>query len=93
MAGIYLVRRDLQTLGTFSNARSARDASAEGPSGFYINHVDPWTGCITNINFIIESVDSISRDERDASYTLQTLEYLVLGTLSRILNTTIVFYG
>ena len=25
--------------------------------------------------------------------TLQTLEYLVLGTLSRILNTTIVFYG
>ena len=25
--------------------------------------------------------------------TLQTLEYLALGTLSRILNTTIVFYG
>ena len=40
---------------------------------------------------IIESVDSVSRDERDAP--LQMLEYLVLGTLSRILNTTIVFYG
>ena len=45
---------------------------------------------------VIESVDSISRDKRDSPYrrnTLQTLEYLALGTLSRILNTTIVFYG
>ena len=44
---------------------------------------------------IMELVESISRDERDAPYTntLQTLEYLTLATLSHILNTTIVFYG
>ena len=45
---------------------------------------------------IIESVDSISRDERDApltQYIIQTLEYLALGTLLRILKTTIVFNG
>ena len=44
---------------------------------------------------IIESVDSISRDERGFHWgnTLKTGEYLALGTLSHILNTTIVFYG
>ena len=44
---------------------------------------------------IIESVDSISRDKRDAPLTqyITNAEYLALGKLSRILNTTIVYYG
>ena len=44
---------------------------------------------------IIESVDSISRDEPDSPLMqyITNAEYLVLDTLSRILNTTIVFYG
>ena len=39
--------------------------------------------------YIIESVDKMLHRRN----TLQTLEYLALGTLSRILNTTIMFYG
>ena len=46
-------------------------------------------GIIIIIMAIIELVDSRSRDERDAP----KLQTLALGTLSRILNTTIVFYG
>ena len=43
---------------------------------------------------IIESVDSISRDERDVPLTqyITTAGIIALGTLSRILNTTDVFY-
>ena len=43
-------------------------------------------------NYIIESVDSLSRDEEilHRRNTLQTGEYLALGTLSRILNNAIV---
>ena len=43
---------------------------------------------------IIESVDSISRDERDAPLTQYiTNAGITQGTLSCILNKTIVFYG
>ena len=44
---------------------------------------------------IIESIDSISRDERGFPLTqyITNGEYLVLGILSHILNTTIVFCG
>ena len=47
------------------------------------------------VHIIIESVDSISKNERGFPLTqyIQTGEYLAVGTLSRILNTTIVFYG
>ena len=49
-------------------------------------------------NFHYESVDSISRDVGMSDIlhrrsTLQTLEYITLGTLSCILNTTIMFYS
>ena len=50
---------------------------------------------ISRITAIIESVDSISRDERDAPLT----QYITNAGISRarytiaILNTTIVFYG
>ena len=45
--------------------------------------------------YIIESVDSISRDERDAPLTQYITNAGIshVRYLSRILNTTIVFYG
>ena len=52
----------------------------------------PTTGMV----YIIETVDSINIGMSQILHrrnTLQTGEYLALGTLSRILNTTVVFYS